>query len=362
MNTQENTGAIVPTSGNEILSVAVGGKGLQVETLDQAFRLATCIAKSGLAPKGIQTPEAILTAMQLGFELGLPPMAALQNIAVINGRPGLFGDAALALVRGSGLLEAYAETEIETEAAGDAWGMRASCTRKDFGEASETFTVADAKRAKLWGKQGPWTEYPRRMLKWRARGFLLRDFFGDVLKGMRTVEEMQDIPETARPLTSPGGTERKPAGQGQAPKVIEAAAPEAAPLDPKRKALIDKALETDAEAAAQGPEPFAGEGLSKLKRNELVKVARWHDIETASVLRPALIEAITAARDIVAPENIDDDAPEPGKTETTSTSGAAAYASTDPSSPFYKGESPAPVVDENGAAIADPADDGLPTD
>jgi hypothetical protein len=55
--------------------------------------------------------------------------------------------------------------------------------------------VADAKAAKLWGKSGPWTDYPRRMLKFRARGFVLRDVFGDVLKGLRTAEEVRDYPE-----------------------------------------------------------------------------------------------------------------------------------------------------------------------
>ena len=33
------------------------------------------------------------------------------------------------------------------------------------------------------------------MLKFRARGFVLRDVFGDVLKGLRTVEEVRDFPE-----------------------------------------------------------------------------------------------------------------------------------------------------------------------
>ena len=36
------------------------------------------------------------------------------------------------------------------------------------------------------------------MLRFRARGYVLRDLFGDVLKGLRTVEEARDIP--AEPL------------------------------------------------------------------------------------------------------------------------------------------------------------------
>jgi hypothetical protein len=120
-------------------------------------------------------------------------MAALSNIAVVNGRPSLFGDAALALVRSSGQLESYSEEEVG-ERGKDSFGYKITAKRRGFDPQSETFTTADAKTAKLWGKTGPWTDYPARMLKFRARGFLLRDVFGDVLKGLRTMEEVRDIP------------------------------------------------------------------------------------------------------------------------------------------------------------------------
>ena len=170
-----------------------GEQGVQLASLEDAFRFANAVAASGFAPRGMEKPEAILVAIQLGAELGLTPMSALQNIAVINGRPAIYGDAALALVRSSGLLEVFREEEIG-EAGKDTQGVKVTAKRKGFDEASETFTVADAKLAKLWAKSGPWTDYPKRMLKFRARGFILRDLFGDVLKGLRTLEEVRDTP------------------------------------------------------------------------------------------------------------------------------------------------------------------------
>ena len=170
-----------------------GEQGVQLASLEDAFRFANAVAASGFAPRGMEKPEAILVAIQLGAELGLTPMSALQNIAVINGRPAIYGDAALALVRSSGLLEVFREEEIG-EAGKDTQGVKVTAKRKGFDEASETFTVADAKLAKLWAKSGPWTDYPKRMLKFRARGFILRDLFGDVLKGLRTMEEVRDTP------------------------------------------------------------------------------------------------------------------------------------------------------------------------
>jgi len=173
--------------------ITFGNTGVQLTSLEEAFRFANAICASGFAPRGMEKPESVLIALQWGAELGLTPMAGLQNIAVVNGRPALFGDAALALVRSSGLLEDYREEEIG-EAGKDSFGFKISVKRKGNTEQSESFTVADAKAAKLWGKTGPWTDYPRRMLKFRARGFVLRDTFGDVLKGLRTAEEMRDMP------------------------------------------------------------------------------------------------------------------------------------------------------------------------
>ena len=59
--------------------------------------------------------------------------------------------------------------------------------------------MADAKRAGLAGKSGPWTQYPRRMLQMRARGFALRDAFPDLLRGLVTAEEAMDYPTPTPP-------------------------------------------------------------------------------------------------------------------------------------------------------------------
>lgn len=179
--------------------ISFGASGVQLTSLEDAFRFARAIVASGFAPKGMDKPESVLVALQWGAELGLTPMAALSNIAVVNGRPSLFGDAALALIRASGQLEQYSETEVGKRGQDD-YGWKISAKRKNFDGQSETFTVADAKQAKLWGKAGPWTDYPHRMLKFRARGFLLRDMFGDVLKGLKTAEEIRDEPLNVTPM------------------------------------------------------------------------------------------------------------------------------------------------------------------
>lgn len=164
----QNTGFLTPTN------------------LQEAMQIADLLANSQIVPKDYQkNPGNILVAMQWGAEIGLQPLQAMQNIAVINGRPSLWGDAVLALVRSSGLLEQFEETQTDEEA---------TCVVKRKGHKAviKTFSKEDAKRAGLLSKQGPWSQYPKRMMQMRARGYALRDEFTDILKGFGVAEEERD--------------------------------------------------------------------------------------------------------------------------------------------------------------------------
>jgi hypothetical protein len=154
------------------------------------------IASSGLAPKQYNNePRKIAVAITAGAELGLGPMQAIQSLAIINGRPSIYGDGLMALCLSHPDCEDIQEDfDIQTNTA--------TCTVKRRGHKihSANFSQKDAENAKLWGKSGPWKEYPARMLQMRARGFALRDKFADALRGIITVEEAQDtIVEMAIP-------------------------------------------------------------------------------------------------------------------------------------------------------------------
>jgi hypothetical protein len=173
--------------------------GLALQSFDDAFRFAKMVAASEFAPKDFKNkPESCLLAIQHGSEVGLSPMQSLQSIAVINGRPTIWGDAALALVQACSVCE-YVREYLEGE--GD--NLTAVCEAKRQGYPAPTtvrFAVADAKKAGLWGKSGPWTQYPSRMLQLRARGFALRNAFADALRGLVTAEEAQDYPTQPEPV------------------------------------------------------------------------------------------------------------------------------------------------------------------
>lgn len=170
------------------------------QTLDEAFRVATAIAASGLAPKGVDTTEKVLVAMMAGAELGFAPFQAMQSFAVINGKPNIWGDALPALLWSRGF-------ELDEWFDNDDQPTKAFCriTRPGGKTIERSFSVAQARQAGLTGKQGPWQQYQSRMLQMRARAFAARDGASDVLRGMQVAEEVQDYqPMTARHVPAEG--------------------------------------------------------------------------------------------------------------------------------------------------------------
>ena len=165
------------------------------QSMAEMFRYSEMIAQSSFCPKEMRgRPGDVLAAIQMGAELGISAMQSLQNIAVINGKPSIYGDLMLALV-----LAEPTVVDVEERYNEDKTVAYCKVTRKrgDRERVTErSFSVAEAIQAKLWKKAGPWTDYPTRMLMFRARGWALRDACPDILKGLITREEAMDYPIT----------------------------------------------------------------------------------------------------------------------------------------------------------------------
>lgn len=172
--------------------------------LTEAMEYAKLIAASSLVPKsyrdekGHVNPADVLIAIQCGQEVGLKPLQSVQNIAVINGQPTVWGDAMKGLVEASGLLESCVESW-------DPKSQTATCIAKRKGREAftQTFSMEDARRACLDGKQ-TYRQYPQRMCLMRARAWALRNQFSDVLKGLQMREEVEDYQLVGK---TPEGTE-----------------------------------------------------------------------------------------------------------------------------------------------------------
>ncbi len=203
--------------------------GLVPTTFDEAYRMAKIMAESGMVPKDYKDkPEACFVAMQMGAEVGLKPMQSLQNIAVINGRPAIWGDALWALV------QSHPSVADTSETFGTP-GMIATCTIKRRDRTTPTvvsFSQEDAKTAGLWGRAGPWTTNPKRMLQMRARAFAARDAVPEALKGISVAEEVLDIP-AEQDITGQGSAEfvEQPKRRSEAVPTTPAASTPSSPPD-----------------------------------------------------------------------------------------------------------------------------------
>lgn len=246
------------------------------QDFEGAWRIAQAVVKAGMAPDGLDTPEKAMVAIMHGLEVGMTPMAALQSIAVVNGRPTIWGDGAIGLVRGSGKLE-WIKERIE----GDGDAMTAICEVKRKGEPDivfATFSVADAKNAGLWGKRGrngaptPWVTYPKRMLAMRARAFALRDAFADVLRGLGIAEEVQDF-QPMKDVTPKSATALAPPPPPPPTQPVREPSSEVAPK-------VDVVPEVDEPAGSAGGDlvPGSGEYFEKLEA-DLLSATTEEDLE-----------------------------------------------------------------------------------
>jgi hypothetical protein len=183
---------------------------LSPQTFEQALTFANYLAESEMVPKNFRgKPGDCLIAMQWGYDVGLKPLQALQNIAVINGKPGLYGDAGKAVLLAAGcIIEEDDIAIVEKNARG-----RCKITRPGRPPTERTYSLENAKTAGLWNKEGPWRTAPWRQMAWRAFWFAARDAAADLLKGLPGAEEVLDIPAAGEKAIDPatGEISAKPA-------------------------------------------------------------------------------------------------------------------------------------------------------
>jgi len=243
-------------------------QGFLPTTFSEAKDFASELANSNLVPKNYAgKPLDILVAIQWGTEIGLAPMQALQNISVINGKPSVYGDAAMALVQAHPACEGVEEF-FEGEGTPNPVAV-CIAHRRGRKPVTARFSVEDAKRAGLWNKQGPWTSYPKRMLQMRARGFALRDAFPDALKGLITTEEANDYPSDAKPAEIKD-IPRNPLDAIAPAKLIEE---------------TYEVLETESQPDADTPEP---EAEATVVVEEVVIVQDAASVEGETVASPSV--------------------------------------------------------------------------
>lgn len=164
--------------------------------LKNAFRRASYLSKTAFAPPLFQnSPENCLIAVEMINRTGLPALAVLQNLYIVKGKPCWSGSFCAALVNGSGLF-----TELDYEYVGTpgelTWGCYAYATRKKTGKlcTSEVITMKMAADEGWLNKPGSkWKTMPKQMMTYRAAAFFARAYCPELMHGMQSFEEVQDV-------------------------------------------------------------------------------------------------------------------------------------------------------------------------
>lgn len=201
-------------------------------------RLAAEIAGTEFVPRDLRgKPAAVTAAILYGREIGLPPMTALTQTHVIEGKPAASAEAMRALVIAAG------HELVVVETSGSICTMRAR--RRGSSTWTElAWTIDQARAAGLLSpKKENWQKYPRAMLQARCSAELIRLVFPDVVLGMRALEEL-DVDEAETPAETT-------VSRAPAPAARKRAAP--------RKAAAAPPSEAQPAAAAPGGMPLPGE-------------------------------------------------------------------------------------------------------
>ena len=271
---------------NEIVTSSPVSYWVMPDDLRQALEIATIISKTDLCPKDFRgKPEAVFVAAKFGQELGLSIMQSLSGVAVINGHPGVYGDTMLAVIQCHPDYELHEEF---WEGEGDQYKAVHIIKRRGQKPHRSEFSVADAKVAHLWDERpkigtqsgeilnpSPWHRYPKRMLMFRARGFGLRDKFADALRGMKSIEELSDYPNTIEGSLESNGPE-----SGTSPTTTTVSDPVITPAQSAELSTILKASGYTDKAAREEVRAwlkttFGCETTAQIKTSQLPTATEW---------------------------------------------------------------------------------------
>lgn len=215
-------------------SIVFGAQGVELTNLQQAARFGAYAIESGLFRA--KNPADVVMVLQTGMELGLSPVQSLQAFDLIDGKLAMKVDAQAAVVEAKGGLEPATKVYYRYDGEGEDLSCTAwSTPRGGKVTESETIYLRDFKH--LRGKDN-WKNYPKRMMKARAVGWHIRDYYSGYVRGLITTEEAADLasergtPPVERDVTPPKGPDPLLADAGPSALARAANEPEDAEIVP----------------------------------------------------------------------------------------------------------------------------------
>jgi hypothetical protein len=246
--------------------------------LDQAFRMAQILVSSGLTPRGVDTPQKAFLIMAQGRELGLSTMQALGNIYVVEGKVSLSSDLMAAMVLKSSVCEYLRVVEMTPERATYA------AKRKGGNEFRFSFSWEDANKAGLTGR-ATYKANPADMLRHRALSKCVRAVFPDVVAGLYSRDEAEDIVDVT-PRATVAEVVHAAAETAQTPALPAATkVRKRAPAQPVAAPVVQV-------QPASEPEPVVEETAEQEQVEDAAPVAGPHRNDTGEIIDPLTGEVL----------------------------------------------------------------------
>lgn len=168
----------------------------EVIPMEKLMEMADTLSKSTIVPAVYQRrPENCFVALDMASRMGLSPMVVMQNLYVIQGKPSWSGSAMASLIRSSNQFTNVELNFVGTEGT-DSWGAYVTATRVSNGKLlkGSTVTIAMAKKEGWYQKGGSkWQTIPELMLSYRAYAFFGRVYAPELLMGLQSAEEVEDV-------------------------------------------------------------------------------------------------------------------------------------------------------------------------
>ena len=270
---------------------------------------ATVFAKSQLVPKHLQGKvEDCLILMNMALRMQEDPLLVLQNCFVVSGTPGFKTQFLIARANASGQLKSKIRWNVEKLE--PAWikvdgfempNLRVTASAVDnFGELMESTVTTDMAIKEKWISNPKYRSMPEHMLRWRSAAFLIRLYMPEVMMGMQTIEEIEDV-TAANPqaLIAPSQgmvrlSDLKRVEQADSPPAtITLGEPETPAIEaevvPEAPQELDRAFEAgeeppEAPAPPEAPEPTASERdapISDAVKDTLRKMLQGRNVTKA---------------------------------------------------------------------------------
>lgn len=162
---------------------------------EQAWSVAQMFSSSDLVPQHFRgKPANCFIACQLAYRFKMDPFMVMQNTYVVHGRPGFEGKFIIALVNASGLFTDPLEFAFSGTPESDDWAVTVRAVRARTGRVCEmVFRWRTAVAEKWVSGNAKWKSMPEQMMMYRGAAFFSRVYCPEVIMGMASQEELEDI-------------------------------------------------------------------------------------------------------------------------------------------------------------------------